>query len=706
MSITSMLQTGYSGLATSQAALRTISQNIANVNTPGYGRLRTQLESISYSTGGAGVRIAEIQRIADRFLDRSALTATGNAERYAVLAEFHDRVQNLLGTPGAEGGIAAKLNAVSATFAELSVNPADTVRRRAALTAVQNFLDEASRLSTDVQQLRTDASNQLAESVTSANGLIARIHQLNKTVVQQTISRNDSSGAIEQRNSALNDLAQLMDITTTEQLDGSLHITTSTGLSLVDSAARRLDYLSPGEIGSDVNASAIRIYAINPQTGAETLTPNVLDAELTGGRMRALIDMRDRDLSELQSNLGELTRVVVDNLNAVQNAYSAVPAPSSLEGRQTGLADTDRAGFSGRTAFAVVDANGIVQAKTTIDFSSLPLTADMNTVVSAINAGFGGAATASFANGEFSLQSNVPGAGVVISDDPSAPSNRGGQGFSQFFGLNDLIRGARPSNFRTGIAASDSHFLQPGGTLQLEVRDSANRLLGTVSYASGGSNFGDVLASLNSTSGIGNFVQFSLDANGQVQAAEQSGYRGVKVRVVSDSTNRAGTNVTLSDFLGLGQSVQGDHARGQMLREDLATNPARLAAAKFDFAASTGDFGMGVNDNRGTNAMRDVFSSAIDFSASGGLAATRTKLSTYMGALLGDAAIRAKQSEQSAADSDALRANAVAKRDDYSGVNLDEELSNLLIYQNSYNASARIMSAARELYDTLLQIVN
>lgn len=706
MSITSILQTGYSGLATSQAALRTISQNIANVNTPGYGRLRTQLQSLAYSTGGAGVGIAEVHRVADRFLDRAALTSTGSAEQHAVLAEFQSRMQSLLGSPDSEGGIGAKLNAVSSALGDLGLNPADTVRRRVALSAVQNFLDESARLSQDAQQLRTDASSQLAENVTTANGLIARIHQLNKSVVQQTITRNDSSGAVEQRAQALNELAKLVDISTAEQPDGSLYVTTTTGLSLVDSAARRLDYQSPGAIGSDVNASPIRIYAINPQSGAETLTPNVLDAEITGGKIRALIDVRDRDLVDLQNNLGEVTRVVADTLNAVHNAYSAVPPPAALEGRQTGLAGTDRLGFTGRTAFAVVDSAGVVQAKTTIDFSSLPPGTDITTALASINAGLGGAATASFINGVLSFTSSTPGAGVVVSDDPAAPSRRGGQGFSQFFGLNDLVRGAQPTNYRTGVLPGDAHGLQPGGTMQLEVRDSANRLLGSLSYTAGGSSFADVLTALNASGGVGNFVQFSLDANGQLQQTEQPGYRGVKLRVVSDSTNRAGTNVTLSNFLGLGQTVQADHAVGQAVRADLAASPSRTALAQFDFAASAGAVALGANDNRGATALQDVFARSVDFTASGSLAATRTKLSTYLGALLGDSAVRANQAEQSAKDSEALRANAVAKRDGFSGVNMDEELSNLLVYQNSYNASARVMSAARELYDTLLQILN
>jgi flagellar hook-associated protein 1 len=706
MSLSSILQTGYSGLSASQAALRTISQNIANVNTPGYTRLRTQLESVGYSSGGAGVRVAEIQRVADRFLERAALSATGDAERASLRAEFQARVQALLGAPESQGSIAAKLNAISTAFGDLSVNPADQTRRRAALASVQDFLDEASRLSGDIAQLRTDASTQLAETVTSANGLINRIHQLNKAIVQQTVTSNDPSGAIEQRGQAVTALSKLMDITTADQLDGSVHVSTSTGLSLVDNAARKLEYLSPGAIGSDVNVSPIRVYSVNPHSGATALTSTVLDAEITGGQMRALLDLRDRDLADLQNNLGEVTRVVVDELNRVHNAYSAVPPSATLSGRQTGFATTDRFGFAGRAAFSVVDSNGVVQAKTVVDFSSLPATADIASVLATINAGLGGAATATFANGTLQIASNIAGAGVAVTDDPAAPARRGGQGIAQFFGLNDLIRGGQTSNFRTGVVPADVHGLGAGGTMQFEVRDSANRVLGALSYTVNGSSFADLLADLNSPAGIGNFVQFSLDANGKLQTTEQPGFRGVSLRVVSDSTNRQATGVTLSDFLGLGQSVQAGAARGQKIRSDIAGAPANMALAEVDFAAGVGAVAAGVADNRGANALRSMFSTTLDFAASGGLAATRAKLSTYMGALLGDAAVRAQQADQQANDSEALRANVVGKRDDYSGVNIDEELSNLLVFQNSYNASARVMSAARELYDTLLQIMD
>ena len=46
-----------------------------------------------------------------------------------------------------------------------------------------------------------------------------------------------------------------------------------------------------------------------------------------------------------------------------------------------------------------------------------------------------------------------------------------------------------------------------------------------------------------------------------------------------------------------------------------------------------------------------------------------------------------------------------ARITDLSGVNMDEELSNMLIYQNAFSASARIITTVREMFDTLLDAV-
>ena len=52
-----------------------------------------------------------------------------------------------------------------------------------------------------------------------------------------------------------------------------------------------------------------------------------------------------------------------------------------------------------------------------------------------------------------------------------------------------------------------------------------------------------------------------------------------------------------------------------------------------------------------------------------------------------------------------LNAEMEYRRSAVSGVNIDEEMANLVLYQNAYSASARVIDVARQMFDTLDGIV-
>ena len=81
---------------------------------------------------------------------------------------------------------------------------------------------------------------------------------------------------------------------------------------------------------------------------------------------------------------------------------------------------------------------------------------------------------------------------------------------------------------------------------------------------------------------------------------------------------------------------------------------------------------------------------------------TVSRLSTQ---LLGNAGLEASQAKSRLDDAGARKDDAVNRRDSFSGVNIDEELSQMVVLQNSYSASARVMTTATQMYDTLLQMV-
>jgi flagellar hook-associated protein 1 len=706
MSLNGIISNAYSGLATSQAVLRSISNNIANVNTVGYARERVQLESIATSQGGAGVKIGTIERVADRFLEQATFTASGQAGRFDTLSKFHNRLQGLIGTTSSDSLVSARLDSVFKAFSDLAVDPANTVLRRNIVSEIERFSEEISRLSAGVQGLHADASNQLEASTQQINALIGRVAALNPEIVKGQVTGTNTSGLIEQRNQALNELSALVDLEVQNQPDGSVLLSTSGGLVLLDEFPRRLEYNSPSVAAPETNFPAVRITRFNPATQSFVETGFTLEQSLTGGSAKALLDLRDVDLVNVADNLGELARAFTDEINRIHNSNVAVPPPAFLSGRNTGLLATDPNRFSGQTTFSVVNQAGVVTASTTLDFNALGPNAPLSDVINAINTGLGGAATASFTNGVLRLQTTAPGTGVAIADDPANPSVRGTRGFSHFFGLNDLINPPQPVHLDTGVQPSDPHGFNAGGTTFLELRDQNNRVVAstTLTLAAGGT-YQDILNQLNAPGALGNFVTFSFDAQGRLTPTNNPGFFGQKIQVVSDTTARGGTQKSFTSYFGIGQGVLASAAQELSVKAEVRNNPQAIALAKLDPSLGVGSFALGPGDFRGAASFRDMNIAQVAFRASGNLPAITTSLSNFAGALLGDAALTADRAQTGVTDSVALRDSVRAQRDDFSGVNLDEELGMMVVFQNSYSASARLISTARELYDALLNII-
>lgn len=705
MSLSAIMNTALTGLFTSQSALRVTTSNITNVNTPGYARSVVHQEAVVNSGLGGGVKIADVQRVIDTFLEESFHSSLGQARRYTVERQFHDRVQALLGRPDSSTSLSGRLDTLFQKAAAAANDPSKQVLRQDLLAGVQDFASEISRITDELQRLRADASNQIAERVTTINRLLERIDSLNPLITRETVLGNPTGALEEQRAQAVRELAELVDIRVHDQGNGAIHITTGDGTVLLGGARYLLQYNSPGSATAETNFPPITLHSVDPTTGNVSTDGPILDGALLGGEIKGLIEMRDRVLPEMAAQLGRLGGTVMDQLNAIHNASSAFPPPASLSGINTGLVGTDLHGFSGRTAFKVTDSSGNVVQSVTIDFDALPPGATINDVVAMINAGLGGAGTVTFANGRMSFAAAGAGNGVMIVDDPANPSNRGGRGFSHFFGMNDLLEAKVPSHFSTGFKGTDAHGFTPGSTISFDVVGANNRVIRSVTVTIPAGDFNDILAELNDPAGLGIYMNFAMNADGSLSVTPKAGMEDVKLHVKSDTTARGDTGLGFSRIFGLGERFLADQASGLKVRDAVANAPQRLALGKADFNAGIGQTALSSGNNDGARAWQELELQILSFDAVGELSAMKGTLAQYSAAILGNFGLRAAQATTRQADTVALATEVETRRNDVSGVNLDEELSNMIVFQNSYNAATRIITTVREMYDALLGLV-
>lgn len=698
MSLNHILGSAVSGLAAAQAGLRSVSNNIANVGVAGYARERVNLTTGVVSGQIAGVVVGEPSRVADRFLEANVYRRAGDYGRADVTAGYLDRLQSLLGEPGAPSGLPARLDAISSSAVAMTGSQSSAQTVAVFTSDVQDAIDSMQQLQTDVTGLRGDVESEVGYSVDKINSLLERIHDLNGTVATATGLGKNVGGAADQRMNAIEELSSLISVNVREQPDGRVSIETANGAVLLDKKLRQLSYPHTEFGASQPTYPNIEIRFAEDSGAMGAATGEKLDSAAVGGKLGGLLDLRDRALPAFSEQMGVLFSGLSEALNAVSNAGSTVPPPASLDGRQTGLIGSDRLGFTGAATFAVTKADGTLVAKTSVDFGAMPAGATIDDMVAAINAGLGGAATASFTDGKLSIAATGAGNGVVVAQNEANPSARAGIGVSQFFGLNDMVRSDTSPLVPSGFTTGDAHGFATGETAQIVLRDVTGRALTSYTLTpTAGETVGDLVSELNA-SPLGDFGDFTLDDRGRMRFEPTGSLAGAVLSVPSDSTDRYGSGMGFTAMLGLTGASSG--LGSAQVRPEVLASPGKLPLARFQETAAVGAKALGAGDTRGATAFVEKLGGAIDLGKDG-----VTTLERFSGQLLGRTGLEASQAEDNLLDAAARRDDAVNRRDSFSGVNIDEELAQMVVLQNSYSAAARVISTASEMYDTLLNMV-
>lgn len=721
MSLTGALNTSITGLNVSQTSLALVSQNIANANNPDYKRKVAIQEAIVLDNVSAGVRIAEVQRYVDEFLLREIRNTSADWGRYDAQTPFLDRLQAVFGTPGSDGTIAGRLDRVYAAFETVGTMPDNGAARDEVIFAIESLAREIKQIYDQTQVLRKDVDEQIFQEIKQINAALLRIEELNDKIAVEVAGDNDVSAFLDLRDAQLAIIAERIEITTYNTGDGRIVVMAGSGTTLLDRSAWVLDYqpaaqVAPGTIFSDV---------LVRQQSAPAGSGTSVARDISSGRLRGLIDLRDVALENTASGLGEFASRVADEINRIHNDNVAFPPPNTLTGgRNTGLLATDPHQFTGQVRFSVIDpsaptANGYGVVNTVVvDFTAGTVTPDFGApvavalttigdVIAAVNGanGLNGSATLALTNGVMSLTAANAAHGVGLAQDATTPSDRAGRGFSHFFGLNDLVTSTSQINLEHGFAAGDTH--QFTGTTDFTIRDANGQIISTVNFTPVAGNFTSLVTQLNTALTVGgiSYATFAIDATtGRVSMTENFGSTVlVRDQGPPSAADRGGTGQGLSNLLGLGIDKVQKVAGGFEINPTVAASSNRLALARLQGAALN-DVGVTPGDARGAQALAELAVQNVSINAAGTLSARTTTLGNYAGAYISDVAVYASTTQGQSEEFKVLNDTLTDKSQSLTGVNVDEELSKMIVLQNSYSASARMISTITRMYDELLGI--
>jgi len=231
MSILGLFDIGKSALFASQSALSVTSNNIANVNTPGYSKEDVVLSvSSPVASGqgpiGRGVTVTGIERSYDRFVQAQLLGQGQNQSRSAALDQSWGEVEQIYNE--AQGmGISSSLSDYFNAWSDVATNPASPSQRVILLQKAATLTTTAKSMERSIIATLNDANSGIADAATQVNTLAADIAKLNSQIIQQEAGTGAAGSANDlrnQRDQKLTDLSQLVDFSTYEDKNGSVTV--------------------------------------------------------------------------------------------------------------------------------------------------------------------------------------------------------------------------------------------------------------------------------------------------------------------------------------------------------------------------------------------------------------------------------------------------------------------------------------------------
>jgi flagellar hook-associated protein 1 len=349
MSLSTAFNVISSSFAANAAQIAVVSNNIANVNTPGYSRQIANAVTNSY--GGADV--ASVTREANAELLEQVSSSTSQAATQqaisnglSTLAATVDDSSSTSSTSGADQNGAspsAMLSNLQSALATYEDSPTSSSVADAVVSAASDLASSLNSASATVTQVREQADQNVASSVSTINSLLNQFTAANNAVVAGLQTGADVSSAEDTRDSIVTQLAQQIGVSTTTAANGSESIYTDSGVTLFQDTPRTVSFTPTPTLVDGGNGNAVTVDGV-PITGANSPMP------IQSGALAGYAALRDTLAPEYEAQLDQIAGGLINAF--AESDQSATPTQPSLPGLFTTPGATSLPSMSATTGLA------------------------------------------------------------------------------------------------------------------------------------------------------------------------------------------------------------------------------------------------------------------------------------------------------------------------------------------------------------------
>ena len=700
----SSLDSALSGLRTARSALNVVSNNISNATTEGYTRKILPQEAVLTTSGQTlGVRVTEIIRQVDETLLKDMYRAHSDVAQWDVRESYLQRIQMFHGSSDSEQAISAQISRLSESFSAAANSPEDPYLLTNIVNEAQQTVQQINDFSQMLIETRNDAQNDIQSAVVEINSLLETISSLNNDIGSLQATERSSAALEDQRDIALLQLSEYIDIKTFPRENGKITVMTAGGQSLVEDAPYSLIFnpttLSPASFYGDGSTAGLFIDIPNSTNDLDITEVNI------GGKVGALLELRDTTLPQYNAQIDELAQKLAvrfdsQGLRLFSDRNGQVPAS---------VADPGLVGYIGFAAEiqvnpSIINDHSLIRSGTTGDTVLAGSSEVLNRVVE-------------YAFGKYQYEMAE---GTVDLIPGTINARTGLTDSAQFVASVDIAQ-TNPLESDPNITAGMQFSVDLGAgaqTITINAGDSANTLANSIKAAHGIPLFSDEVRInslgqlvIESTADI-TIADVSLGASGMaalgltagVTAAEHPSFTiqvsgGSEIVIEVDPASDVITGPWITQLNSIDNLIVGlNVVQGLTLTPENGGGITLIDGLGSPLAA------MGIVIEK---VLHEPFRQN-NLGADGNLTTELVSIQTleeYSRAII---TLQSEDHQEAVrqTDTESVFFNTLkARAENQHGVNIDQEMAHMIRIQSAYTAAAKIISVDEELMDTLLNAI-
>jgi len=349
-----------SALSVQKYGIEVTSNNISNVNTPGYTRQSPILqpaptEKIGNLILGRGVSFEGVAGVNDPFIETRLRDQGSKASFFASQQDYISQIEQIFNT-GSGADVSSLMSEFWNSWHDLAASPTGTTERRILAEKSGQLAQGFNRLTVQMNGLVQDIDNRLDAGVKNVNLITTELADLNQQIMALETGGASAHALRDQRNMKLNELAEFINISSFELDTGALTVMAANGIDLV--RENKSFDLSMKDDQLLLAGSGDQLWDITGQVNS--------------GQFGGWLDMRNNVIPGFLTDLDETAKALIWQVNEQQSQgvglekfttvtgdYAVTAVDEKLSESLSGLVFHDRIDMSGSFTVWVYDAEGL-----------------------------------------------------------------------------------------------------------------------------------------------------------------------------------------------------------------------------------------------------------------------------------------------------------------------------------------------------------